>query len=130
MFIIYLILFPCIYTGLRYAIFFLLYTLILFPCIYTGLKYAIFVHIAYFDITYFRVFFTCVAMYGTIYIPPFTKNHTRHNSADSVPTSNLVCITEVAIRTILCIAQIIYYTCNLITDSQCIRYRDAFNKRF
>ena len=55
---------------------------------------------------------------------------TRHNSADSVPTSNLVCITEVAIRTILCIAGIIYYTCNLITDSQCIRYRDAFNKRF
>ena len=47
-----------------------------------------------------------------------------------VPASNLVCITEVAIRTILCIAGIIYYTCNLITDSQCIRYRDAFNKRF
>ena len=55
---------------------------------------------------------------------------TRHNSADSVPTSNLVCITEVAIRTILCIAGIIYYAYNLITDSQCIRYRDAFNKRF
>ena len=55
---------------------------------------------------------------------------TRHNSADSVPTSNLVCITEVAIRTISCIAGIIYYTYNLITDSQCIRYRDAFNKRF
>ena len=32
---------------------------------------------------------------------------TRHNSADSVPTSNLVCITEVAIRTTLCIAGII-----------------------
>ena len=31
----------------------------------------------------------------------------RHNSADSVPTSNLVCITEVAIRSTLCIAGII-----------------------
>ena len=47
-----------------------LYTLILFPCI-TGLKYAIFFHIAYFDITYFRAFFTCVAMYGTILHPAF-----------------------------------------------------------
>ena len=32
---------------------------------------------------------------------------TRHNSVDSVPTSNLVCITEVAIRTILCTPGII-----------------------
>ena len=56
--------------------------------------------------------------------------HTRHNSADSVPTSNLVCITEVAIRTTFCIAGIIYYTCNLVTDSQCNRYKNAFNKRF
>ena len=32
---------------------------------------------------------------------------TRHNSADPVPTSNRVCITEVAIRTTLCIAGII-----------------------
>ena len=38
----------------------------------------------------------------------FTDNvDTRYNSADSVPTSNLVCITEVAIRTTLCIAGII-----------------------
>ena len=49
--------------------YFLLYTLILFPCIYTELKYAIFSHIAYFDITYLRAFFTCVAMYGTILHP-------------------------------------------------------------
>ena len=55
---------------------------------------------------------------------------TRHNSADSVPTSNLVCITEVAIRTTLCIAGIILYTSNLITDSRCTRYKNAFNKRF
>ena len=55
---------------------------------------------------------------------------TRHNSADSVPTSNLVCITEVAIRTTLYIAGIIQYTCNLVTDSQCTRYKNAFNKRF
>ena len=47
----------------------LLYTLILFPCIYTGLKYAIFFHIAYFDITYFRVFFKCITMYRTILNP-------------------------------------------------------------
>ena len=33
-----------------------------------------------------------------------THELTRHNSADSVPTSNLVCITEVAIRTTLRIA--------------------------
>ena len=35
------------------------------------------------------------------------SNCTRHNSADSVPTSNLVCTMEVAIRTTLCIAGII-----------------------
>ena len=29
----------------------------------------------------------------------YCRAATRHNSADSVPTSNLVCITEVAIRT-------------------------------
>ena len=57
------------------------------------------------------------------------SDYTRHNSADSVPTSNLVCITEVAIRTTLCIAGIIKYTCNLVTDSQCIGYKNAFNKR-
>ena len=44
---------------------------------------------------------------------------TRHNSADSVPTSNLVCIKEVAIRITFCIAGIIYYICNLGTDIQC-----------
>ena len=56
--------------------------------------------------------------------------NTRHNSADSVPTSNLVCIKEVAIRATFCIAGIIYYTCNLITNIQCTRYKYAFNKRF
>ena len=55
---------------------------------------------------------------------------TRHNSADSVPTSNLVCIKEVAIRTTFCIVGIIYYTCNLATDIQCTRYKNACNKRF
>ena len=44
---------------------------------------------------------------------------TRHNSADSVTKSNLVCITEVAIRTTFCIAGIIYYTCNFVIDIQC-----------
>ena len=56
--------------------------------------------------------------------------YTRHNSADSVPTSNLVCIKEVAIRTTLCIAGIIYYTCNFVTEIQCTYYKPAFNKRF
>ena len=41
---------------------------------------------------------------------------TLHNSADSVPISNLVCIKEVAIRTtfshMINIAGIIYYTCS------------------
>ena len=45
-------------------------------------------------------------------------------------TSNLVCITEVAIRTTLCIAGITKYICNLVTDSQCTCYKNAFNKRF
>ena len=55
---------------------------------------------------------------------------TRHNSADSVPTSNLVFIKEVTIRTTLCIAGLIYYTCNLVTDIQCTGYKNAFNERF
>ena len=55
---------------------------------------------------------------------------TRHNTTDSVPTSNLVCIKEVAIRTTFCIARISYYTCNLVTYIQCTRYKNAFNKRF
>ena len=59
-----------------------------------------------------------------------TARCTRHNSDDSVPTSNLVCIKEVAIRTTFCIAGIIYYTCNLVIDIQCTRYKNAFNKRF
>ena len=54
----------------------------------------------------------------------------RHNSADSIPTSNLVCIKEFAIKTTFCIAGIIYYTCNLVTDIQCTHYKNAFNKRF
>ena len=49
--------------------------------------------------------------------------HTRHNSADSVPTSNLVCIKEVATRTTFCITGIIYYTCNVVTDIQCTCYK-------
>ena len=55
---------------------------------------------------------------------------TRHNLADSVPTPNLVCMKEVAIRTTFCIAEIIYYTCNLVTEIQCTRYKNALNKRF
>ena len=48
---------------------------------------------------------------------------TRHNSADSVPTSNLVCIEEVAIRTTFCVTGIIYYTRNFVIDIQCSRYK-------
>ena len=59
---------------------------------------------------------------------------TRHNSADSVPTSNLVCIQEVAIRTtfshMINIAGIIYCTWNLFIEIQCTRYKIAFKKRF
>ena len=57
---------------------------------------------------------------------------TRHNSADSVPTSNLVCITKVAIKTAFCVAGIFYYTGNLLSDIQCTRYKmpstNVFNK--
>ena len=59
---------------------------------------------------------------------------TRHISADSVPTSNLFCIKEVAIRTtfshMIDIAEIIYHTCSLVIDIECSRYKNAFNKRF
>ena len=59
-----------------------------------------------------------------------THDITRHNSVDSVPTSNLVCIKEVAVRTTLRIAGLIYYTCNFVTDIQCTCYKYACNKRF
>ena len=65
--------------------------------------------------------------------PGTGENTTRHNSADSVSTSNLVC-KEVAIRTtfshMINIAGLIYYTCNLVIDIQCTCYENAFNKRF
>ena len=55
------------------------------------------------------------------------KMFTRHNSADSVPTSSLVCIKKVAIRTtvnhIVNIAEIIYYTCSLVIDIQRIHHK-------
>ena len=58
-------------------------------------------------------------------------NGTSHSPADSVSTSNLVCIKEVAIRTtsshMINIARIIYYTYIYI---RCIRYKNAFNKHF
>ena len=54
----------------------------------------------------------------------------RHNSGESVPTSNLVCIEEVAIRTTFChminIAGIFHYTCSLVIDIQCTRYKRLF----
>ena len=44
----------------------------------------------------------------------------------SVPTSNLICIKEVAIRTpfshMINIAVIIYYTCSLVIDIQKVSY--------
>ena len=59
---------------------------------------------------------------------------TGHNSANSILTSNLVCIKEVAIRTtfsyIINTAGIIYYTCSLIIDIQCTHYENVFNKLF
>ena len=57
---------------------------------------------------------------------------TRHNSVDSVPTSNLVCIKKVAIRTtfshMINIFGINYYTCSLVIDIQCTRYKNIFKK--
>ena len=69
---------------------------------------------------------------GEAYVFPgfLTPVLTRHNSADSVPTSNLLCIKEVPIRTTFCIAGIIYYAWNLAIDIQCTHYKNAFNKRF
>ena len=54
---------------------------------------------------------------------------TRHDSVDSVSTSNLVCIKEVQIRTTFNIAGIIYYTCSVIIDIQITRYKITFNER-
>ena len=54
---------------------------------------------------------------------------TCHNSADSVSTSNIVCVKEVATRSTFYIAGIMFYTCNLVTDIQCTRYKNTFNKR-
>ena len=62
-----------------------------------------FLNQSHITLSYNNLFFLC-----NIAITNFLVSHTtRHNSADSVPTSNLVCITEVAIRTTLCIAGII-----------------------
>ena len=70
-FLLYIQIIDCFWNGgifsHKYA--WLLCTLILFPCIYTEWEYAIFFHIAYFDFTYFRAFFTCVAMCGNILHP-------------------------------------------------------------
>ena len=67
-------------------------------------------------------------MYDTFLLYVYFDTH--HNLADSEPTSNLVCIKGVAIRTTFCMAGIIYYTCDLVTDIPCTRYKNAFNKRF
>ena len=51
--------------------------------------------------------------------------YTHHNSAESVPTSNLVCIKEIAIRTTfshMINIEIFYYTCSLVIDIQYIQY--------
>ena len=52
----------------------------------------------------------------------------------SVPTSNLVCIVEVAIRTtfshVINNARIIYYTCSLVIDIQCTRYKNDSSNVF
>ena len=59
---------------------------------------------------------------------------TRHQKADSVPTSNVVCVKEVAIRTtfshMIDIAGIIYYICSFVIDIQCTRYKNAFKNVF
>ena len=52
-----------------------------------------------------------------------TLKFTRYNSADSVPTSNLVCTKEVAPRTTFYIADIIWYTFNLVNEIQYTRYK-------
>ena len=53
---------------------------------------------------------------------------TRHNSADSVPISNLVCVKEVATRTTFYCWNNIYNTCSLFTHIQCTIYRNAFQR--
>ena len=59
---------------------------------------------------------------------------TRGTPNDSVPTSNLDCVKEVAIGTtfshMINIAGIIYYTYSLVIDNQCTRYKNAFKKCF
>ena len=59
------------------------------------------------------------AIKNTNFSHPFP---TSHNLADSVPTSNRVCIKEVTIRTtfshMINISRIIYYTCSIVIDIQ------------
>ena len=51
-----------------------------------------------------------------------------------VPISNLVCIKEVAIRItfshVINRAGIFYYTCSLVIDIECTRYKNASRERF
>ena len=58
------------------------------------------------------------------------NNCTRHNSVDSLPTSDLVCTKEVTIRTtfshMINIAGIICSIWSLVIDIQCTRYKNAF----
>ena len=50
---------------------------------------------------------------------------TRHNSADSVPTSNLVCIGSPLelLSVTWSILLKIYFICSLVVDIQCTRYK-------
>ena len=59
---------------------------------------------------------------------PLEYGCTRHNSADSVPTSNLV--FRRSPLELLSLAGIIYYPCSLIIGILCTSYKNAFNKRF
>ena len=58
---------------------------------------------------------------------------TRHNSADSVPTWNLICKKEVAIKTnfnhIINIAGIIYYACSLFIELNVPVIKDVFLRK-
>ena len=83
----------------------------------------------------FKAIFSCFSaaflILGTSYS---YQSGTRHNTADSLPTSYLVCLKEVAIRNtfsyMINIAGIIYYTCSVVIDILITRYKNAFNKRF
>ena len=66
--------------------------------------------------------------------PRFKRERHQRVTLGLAAIFHFVCIEEVVIRTTFShmtnIAVLIYYTCSLVIEIQCTRYRNAFNERF